>query len=79
MRCFLRLPRDVPVMGDCRIFGYIAEPEPPYSTGEILDHSTRLGFDRGESVDHLINPERPDDSRDRLKRTLEAMSWRHCP
>ncbi|WP_295543373.1 tRNA-guanine transglycosylase DpdA [uncultured Thiohalocapsa sp.] len=51
---FLRVPRDFPVMGDCGAFGYIAEDEPPYSTDEILDYYTRLDFDYGVSIDHLI-------------------------
>ena len=51
---FLRVPREFPVMGDCGAFGYIAEDEPPYSTDEILDYYTRLDFDYGVSIDHLI-------------------------
>ena len=51
---FLRVPRDYPVMGDCGAFGYINQDEPPYSTEEILDYYTRLDFDLGVSVDHLI-------------------------
>ena len=41
-------------MGDCGAFGYIKEKVPPYSTGEILDYYTRLDFDYGVSIDHLI-------------------------
>jgi hypothetical protein len=51
---FVRLPREFPIMGDCGAFGYIAEEEPPYTTDEILDYYTRLGFDHGVSIDHLI-------------------------
>ncbi|SIO63277.1 tRNA-guanine family transglycosylase [Singulisphaera sp. GP187] len=51
---FLRVPPDFPVMGDCGAFGYIQQEHPPYSTEEILDYYTRLGFDYGVSVDHLI-------------------------
>ena len=51
---FLRIPRQMPVMGDCGAFGYIMEDKPPYTTEEILDYYTRLDFDLGVSVDHLI-------------------------
>lgn len=51
---FLRVPREFPIMGDCGAFGYIGEEAPPYTTPEILDYYTRLGFDYGVSVDHLI-------------------------
>ena len=51
---FLRVPRDFPIMGDCGAFGYINETVPPYTTSEILDYYTRLDFDYGVSIDHLI-------------------------
>jgi hypothetical protein len=51
---YLRLPREFPIMGDCGAFGYIMQEVPPYSTEEILDYYTRLDFDFGVSVDHLI-------------------------
>jgi queuine/archaeosine tRNA-ribosyltransferase len=51
---FLRIPNDYPVMGDCGAFGYIMEETPPYTTAEILDYYTRLGFNYGVSLDHLI-------------------------
>lgn len=51
---FLRVPRQFPIMGDCGAFGYIGEEVPPYTTDEILDYYTRLDFDYGVSIDHLI-------------------------
>lgn len=51
---YLRVPREYPVMGDCGAFGYIGEKEPPYTTEDVLDYYTRLDFDLGVSVDHLI-------------------------
>jgi hypothetical protein len=51
---FFRVPDAFPIMGDCGAFGYIKEEVPPYQTGEILDYYTRLGFDYGVSIDHLI-------------------------
>ena len=50
----LRVPREFPVMGDCGAFDYIMEDVPPYSTEDVLDYYTRLDFDIGVSVDHLI-------------------------
>jgi hypothetical protein len=51
---FLRVPREFPIMGDCGAFDYIMEDVPPYSTEDVLDYYTRLDFDAGVSVDHLI-------------------------
>ena len=50
----LRVPREYPVMGDCGAFGYINETVPPYTTADVLDYYSRLDFDLGVSVDHLI-------------------------
>jgi hypothetical protein len=51
---YLRVPSEFPVMGDCGAFDYIMEEVPPYSTADVIDYYTRLGFDYGVSVDHLI-------------------------
>jgi hypothetical protein len=51
---FVRVPREFPIMGDCGAFDYIMEEVPPYSTEDVLDYYTRLDFDAGVSVDHLI-------------------------
>jgi Queuine tRNA-ribosyltransferase/Family of unknown function (DUF6884) len=51
---YLRVPREYSIMGDCGAFDYIAENVPPYSTHDVIDYYTRLGFDYGVSVDHLI-------------------------
>jgi hypothetical protein len=50
----LRVPREFPIMGDCGAFDYIMEEKPPYTTEDVLDYYTRLDFDLGISVDHLI-------------------------
>ena len=50
----LRVPRSFPVMGDCGAFSYITEEVPPFKTSETLDYYTRLDFDYGVSIDHLI-------------------------
>ena len=51
---YLRVPRQFPIMGDCGAFGYIDHEIPPYSNEEILDYYSRLDFDFGVSIDHLI-------------------------
>jgi hypothetical protein len=51
---FVRVPPEFPVMGDCGAFSYVNQPEPPYSTTEVLEYYTALGFDYGVSVDHLV-------------------------
>ena len=51
---YVRVPRDFPIMGDCGAFDYIMQDVPPYSTSDVLDYYTRLDFDYGVSVDHLI-------------------------
>lgn len=51
---YLRVPREFPVMGDCGAFGYITRESPPFTTSQILEYYTRLGFDLGVSIDHLI-------------------------
>ena len=51
---FLRVPREFPIMGDCGAFDYIMQEKPPYTTEDVLDYYTRLDFDYGVSVDHLI-------------------------
>ena len=53
---FLRVPRTYPIMGDCGAFDYIDKDEPPYTTDDVIDYYTRLDFDYGVSVDHLIVP-----------------------
>ena len=53
---YLRLPRNVPVVGDCGAFSYIAEKNPPFNTKEILRYYQDLDFDLGVSIDHLIVP-----------------------
>jgi queuine/archaeosine tRNA-ribosyltransferase len=53
---FLRVPRNFPIMGDCGAFDYIEQKSPPYKTEDVIDYYTRLDFDFGSSVDHLIVP-----------------------
>jgi len=68
---FLRLPREVPVMGDCGAFGYIQQEVPPYTTPEILEYYTRLDFDFGVSIDHLIVSSTMSARRERYELTID--------
>ena len=62
---YLRLPPDVPIMGDCGAFSYKDDLDPPFSTADVLAYYTALGFDLGVSVDHLAVVADSDDERQR--------------
>lgn len=68
---FLRVPREFPIMGDCGAFGYINEKQPPYTTDEILDYYSRLDFDFGVSIDHLIVSATEAEKKHRYDLTIE--------
>jgi len=68
---FLRVPDTFPVMGDCGAFGYLKETVPPYTTSEILDYYTGLGFDYGVSLDHLIVKATEDEAQARYALTIQ--------
>jgi queuine/archaeosine tRNA-ribosyltransferase len=65
-REFFRLPprsdatARLETMGDCGAFSYVREPEPPFTTEEVVDFYTDCGFDYGISVDHAIMGFKPD-------------------
>jgi hypothetical protein len=71
---YLRVPNMYPIMGDCGAFGYIKEEVPPYTTEEILDYYSRLGFDYGVSIDHLIVSATESQKQFRYELTLENAS-----
>ncbi len=68
---YLRLPREFPVMGDSGAFGYINETVPPYTTEEMLDYYSRLDFDFGVSLDHLIVTATESEKKARYELTIE--------
>ena len=68
---FLRVPRNFPMMGDCGAFDYIKEKSPPYTTNDILDYYTKLDFDFGVSVDHLVVPALEEEKQYRYELTIE--------
>jgi len=67
----LRVPREFQIMGDCGAFDYIMEDVPPYSTEDVIDYYTRLDFDIGVSVDHLIVKATDHQRMDRYNMTIE--------
>lgn len=67
----LRVPRQFPIMGDCGAFDYIMEDVPPYSTEDVIDYYTRLDFDVGVSVDHLIVKATDHQRMDRYNLTID--------
>lgn len=67
---YLRVPPEFPIMGDCGAFGYINQEVPPYTTEDVLDYYTRLGFNYGVSVDHLIVSSTHDERQFRYEVTL---------
>ncbi|MCP4542417.1 MAG: hypothetical protein GY832_35285 [Chloroflexi bacterium] len=68
---YLRVPPEFPIMGDCGAFGYIQEENPPYTTDEILEYYTRLGFDYGVSIDHLVVAATEDQKHFRYELTIQ--------
>jgi hypothetical protein len=68
---YLRVPREFPIMGDCGAFGYIQQKTPPYSTPETLDYYTKLDFDFGVSIDHLIVTATESEKHERYELTTE--------
>jgi hypothetical protein len=66
----LRVPREFPIMGDCGAFDYIMADVPPYSTADVLDYYTRLDFDFGVSVDHLIATATEHQKKERYELTI---------
>jgi queuine/archaeosine tRNA-ribosyltransferase len=68
---FLRVPQEFPIMGDCGAFSYISQDIPPYTTDEILDYYTNLGFDYGVSLDHLLfGAKTPEEAKERYHLTI---------
>lgn len=57
-RTFLRLDglpfADLALFGDCGAFTYHKEPEPPYTSEEMVEFYDDAGFTHGCSVDHII-------------------------
>lgn len=79
---YLRVSEDVPVMGDCGAFAYVNEDEPPYTTADVIDYYTNLGFNYGVSIDHLIPPYKPKDMSqyefDALRRARYNLTIKHA-
>jgi hypothetical protein len=68
---YMRVPRSFPIMGDCGAFDYRKEDEPPYETDEMIDYYTRLDYDYGVSIDHLITKADQEDRHYRHELTID--------
>lgn len=71
IRHYLRVGPALPVMGDCGAFNYRDAEVPPYTTDELLDFYSRLEFDAGVSIDHLIITDDPAVRRFRSDLTIQ--------
>jgi len=67
----LRLPSNFEVMGDCGAFGYVKDKVPRYDPIETLQHYSKLGFNYGVTVDHLVVPQFKEDKEYRMSITFE--------
>jgi hypothetical protein len=67
---YMRVPRSFPIMGDCGAFDYRKKEEPPYDTDEMIDYYTRLDYDYGVSIDHLITKASQEDREYRHELTI---------
>ncbi len=80
VHAFLRLPKKIPVMGDCGAFEYIDLPNPPYSVENVHQYYCSIGVDIGVSVDHLIVKGKEEEKKHRFEITLQnaAHFFRLC-
>jgi hypothetical protein len=67
---FLRVPDEFPVLGDCGAFSYVKSDVPPYTTDNVLDYYSRLGFNMGVSVDHLVFADTEEERNARYELTI---------
>ena len=53
LKKYLRLPPNLPLLGDCGAFTYVNQKEPAITVKEAVELYGSLGFDYGISVDHI--------------------------
>jgi len=53
IKTYLRLPKNLPVLGDCGAFTYANQKKPAITVKEAVELYGSLGFDCGISVDHI--------------------------
>lgn len=68
---FFNLPPQYKIMADCGAFSYVENTVPPYDPIDILELYSKLGFDYGVSVDHLVVPQFAEQNADRMRITYE--------
>jgi hypothetical protein len=67
----LRLPKNFEIMGDCGAFGYVNDKVPRYDPIETLEYYSKLGFNYGVTVDHLVVTRHEKDKEYRMMITFE--------
>lgn len=67
----LRLPQNFEIMGDCGAFGYVNDKVPRYDPLETLEYYSKLGFNYGVTVDHLVVSKHKKDKEYRMNITFE--------
>ncbi len=70
LREALRLPRGMPIFGDCGAFSYVADHSPHFEPREAASLYHQFGFNLGASVDHIPHPSMtPKEKKRRMKLT----------
>lgn len=82
IRDFLRIPRGVPLFGDCGAFGYVNQTKPPYDPIETLQFYEDMEYNLACTVDHLITKSSADDREYRFNLVLDNAKkmiddWNH--
>lgn len=65
LREALRLPRGMPIFGDCGAFSYVADHSPHFEPREAASLYHQFGFNLGASVDHIPHPSMTTDEKER--------------
>jgi len=67
----LHLPQNFEIIGDCGAFGYIDDKVPRYDPIETLEYYSKLSFNYGVTVDHLVVRKHEKDKEYRMQITFE--------
>jgi hypothetical protein len=79
-RRFLKMPRELQLIGDCGAWQYRYMEKPPYDVKHVLDMYGKLGVDYGVTLDHIPFFGNPDE---RIRFTIESAIksyeiWKPC-
>ena len=65
LRDELRMPKGMPIFGDCGAFSYVADHIPHFEPREAASLYHQFGFNLGASVDHIPHPSMATDEKER--------------